>query len=124
MAAGGRGWTGSHAGIDTGGTVEVPRWQGVGGCCRLLGIMGMRLGMWLCGWRAGVSRVLAAGLFFGWIGSGCGGHAGQAQEPATAAPDAGATLAYIHKSWDELSRSMTDCHSLVDVKVTSNPVLY
>ena len=39
-------------------------------------------------------------------------------------PDAAATLAWIHKSWDVLSRSMTDCHSLVDVKVTTNPVLY
>jgi alpha,alpha-trehalase len=39
-------------------------------------------------------------------------------------PDPAATLAYIHKSWDQLSRSMTDCHSLVDVKVTSSPVLY
>jgi alpha,alpha-trehalase len=40
------------------------------------------------------------------------------------APDSTATTAYIHKAWDELSRSMTDCHSLVDVKVTTNPVLY
>jgi alpha,alpha-trehalase len=39
-------------------------------------------------------------------------------------PDPDATLAYIHQSWDQLSRSMTDCHSLVDIKVTSNPVLY
>ena len=39
-------------------------------------------------------------------------------------PDAAATVAYIHRSWDELSRSMNECHSLVDVKVTSNPVLY
>jgi alpha,alpha-trehalase len=35
-----------------------------------------------------------------------------------------ATLEYIHAGWDELSRSMTDCHSLVDVKVTTKPVLY
>jgi len=50
---------------------------------------------------------------------------GWAQDsPAAAAPDKQATLAYIHKSWDELSRSMTDCHSLTDIKVTSNPVLY
>ncbi len=41
-----------------------------------------------------------------------------------AQPDPAATLAWIHKSWDVLSRSMTECHSLVDVKVTSNPVLY
>ena len=27
-------------------------------------------------------------------------------------------------AWDTLTRSMTDCHSLVDIKVTANPVLY
>ncbi len=41
-----------------------------------------------------------------------------------AKPDEAATLQYIHQHWDELSRSMTDCHSLKDLKVTSNPVLY
>jgi alpha,alpha-trehalase len=35
-----------------------------------------------------------------------------------------ATLRYIHGAWDTLTRSMTDCHSLVDIKVTANPVLY
>jgi alpha,alpha-trehalase len=39
-------------------------------------------------------------------------------------PDPDATLAYIHSAWDTLTRSMTDCHSLVDIKVTANPVLY
>ena len=33
-------------------------------------------------------------------------------------------LAYIDKSWDELSRSMTDCKSLIDPKVTTPPILY
>ena len=33
-------------------------------------------------------------------------------------------LAYIDSSWDSLSRSMTDCKSLVDPKVTTTPVLY
>jgi alpha,alpha-trehalase len=33
-------------------------------------------------------------------------------------------LAYIDKSWNELSRSMTDCKSLVDPKVTTPPILY
>jgi alpha,alpha-trehalase len=33
-------------------------------------------------------------------------------------------LAYIDKSWEELSRSMTDCKSLVDPKVTTPPILY
>ena len=46
---------------------------------------------------------------------------------ATAAnktPDPAATLAYIHDAWTTLTRSMTDCHSLVDIKVTANPILY
>jgi len=38
--------------------------------------------------------------------------------------DPAATLRYIHGAWDTLTRSMTDCHSLVDIKVTANPVLY
>jgi alpha,alpha-trehalase len=33
-------------------------------------------------------------------------------------------LAYIESGWDSLSRSMTDCKSLVDPKVTTTPVLY
>lgn len=44
-------------------------------------------------------------------------------QPAPA-PDAAATLRYIHASWDNLTRSTTDCHSLVDPKVTTPPVLY
>ena len=44
--------------------------------------------------------------------------------PASTAPDPSATLAYIHGAWDTLTRSMTDCHSLVDIKITANPVLY
>ncbi len=32
--------------------------------------------------------------------------------------------AYIGESWDTLSRSMTDCKSVVDTKVTTVPVLY
>src|ERR1700744_4732899 len=31
---------------------------------------------------------------------------------------------YIHQAWDTLSRSMTDCHSLIDPKLTEAPVLY
>jgi alpha,alpha-trehalase len=31
---------------------------------------------------------------------------------------------YIHQSWDSLQRSMTDCNSLVDPKLTTAPVLY
>ena len=40
------------------------------------------------------------------------------------APNPQATLSYIHAAWDTLTRSMTDCHSLVDIKVTANPILY
>jgi alpha,alpha-trehalase len=51
----------------------------------------------------------------------------QAQEVnpgPTPGPNPEATLQYIHGAWDTLTRSMTDCHSLVDIKVTANPVLY
>jgi alpha,alpha-trehalase len=44
--------------------------------------------------------------------------------PDNKTPDAAATLAYIHDAWATLTRSMTDCHSLVDIKVTANPILY
>ena len=44
--------------------------------------------------------------------------------PTTRTPDPAATLAYIHDAWTTLTRSMTDCHSLVDIKVTANPILY
>jgi len=47
--------------------------------------------------------------------------------PASApnpAPDPAATLNYIHAAWGTLTRSMTDCHSLVDSKVTAQAVLY
>jgi len=40
------------------------------------------------------------------------------------APNPDATLAYIHSAWDTLTRSMTDCHSLGDSKITTTPVLY
>ncbi|MGC1423093.1 MAG: trehalase family glycosidase [Terracidiphilus sp.] len=40
------------------------------------------------------------------------------------APDPAATLAYIHDAWATLTRSMTECHSLVDIKVTAHPILY
>jgi alpha,alpha-trehalase len=51
----------------------------------------------------------------------------RAQEAGAAAspqPDPAATLRYIRSTWDTLTRSTTDCHSLVDIKVTTNPVLY
>jgi alpha,alpha-trehalase len=39
-------------------------------------------------------------------------------------PVATKILTYIDSGWDTLSRSMTDCKSLVDPKVTTAPVLY
>jgi alpha,alpha-trehalase len=50
-------------------------------------------------------------------------HISGAQETAQR-PNSEATLHYIHAAWDTLTRSMTDCHSLVDIKVTNNPILY
>ncbi len=48
-----------------------------------------------------------------------------AQEASSSAsPNPEATLSYIHAAWDTLTRSMTDCHSLVDTKVTTTPILY
>jgi alpha,alpha-trehalase len=49
-----------------------------------------------------------------------------AQQPSPPSkPQASSILEYIHKSWDTLSRSMTDCHSLVDPKLNGAPsVLY
>jgi alpha,alpha-trehalase len=44
--------------------------------------------------------------------------------PGAKPPNPEATLAYIHDAWGTLTRSMTDCHSLVDIKVTANPILY
>ncbi len=31
---------------------------------------------------------------------------------------------YIHESWDTLSRSMSECKSLIDPKVNTHPLLY
>ena len=67
-------------------------------------------------------------LAFAAIGSSCAGAQETPQPsdaaPSNKAPDPAATLAYIHDSWTTLTRSMTDCHSLVDIKVTANPILY
>jgi alpha,alpha-trehalase len=67
-------------------------------------------------------------LAFAAIGLSCAG-AQETPQPSGAAaanktPDPAATLAYIHDAWTTLTRSMTDCPSLVDIKVTANPILY
>jgi len=48
-------------------------------------------------------------------------NVGAAPNPA---PNPDATLSYIHSAWSTLTRSMTECHSLTDIKVSTNPVLY
>ncbi len=45
-------------------------------------------------------------------------------ESTAAAPNSVATLHYIHATWSKLTRSMNDCASLTDVKVSAQPVLY
>ena len=42
----------------------------------------------------------------------------------TTTPAAVPILEYMHQAWDTLSRSMVDCKSLRDVKVTTAPILY
>lgn len=51
---------------------------------------------------------------------------GRVRAQQGAAPDPEATLRYIHGAWDSLTRSVTDCASLADVKVEGggSPVLY
>jgi alpha,alpha-trehalase len=67
-----------------------------------------------------LSVIAAIGISNAW--------AQEAPQPAGAAsartPDPAATLAYIHDAWNTLTRSMTDCHTLVDIKVAANPILY
>jgi alpha,alpha-trehalase len=49
-------------------------------------------------------------------------------QQTSVAPNPDATLQYIHAAWDTLTRSVTDCNSIADIKVEStaaaNPVLY
>ena len=53
------------------------------------------------------------------------GVLGQDVSAPPSKPEASSILDYIHKSWDTLSRAMTDCHSVVDPKLNGAPsVLY
>ncbi|MGA9586324.1 MAG: trehalase family glycosidase [Terracidiphilus sp.] len=67
-------------------------------------------------------------LVFAAIGISCAGAQETPQPTGAAAttktPDPSATLAYIHDAWAMLTRSMTECHSLVDIKVMAHPILY
>lgn len=49
-----------------------------------------------------------------------------AAEPRTSAPEPGLApiLTYISSGWDTLTRSMTECHTVVDPKLTESSVLY
>jgi alpha,alpha-trehalase len=47
-----------------------------------------------------------------------------AQNPRARATDNAKVLTYIHGGWDTLSRSMSECKSVTDAKVTTTPILY
>jgi alpha,alpha-trehalase len=51
-------------------------------------------------------------------------HSASPQSPLADTASNAKILSYIHNGWDTLSRSMTDCKSLVDPKVTTAPILY
>src|SRR3984893_10480539 len=69
-------------------------------------------------------RFLSACFLFAACATACAQIA--ATSPIT--PPAPARLppidGYIHNAWDTLSRSMSECRSLVDPKVTTEPILY
>ena len=46
------------------------------------------------------------------------------QKPDVAGPGLQPILQYINNGWDTLTRSMTDCTSIVDPKIVATPVLY
>lgn len=52
----------------------------------------------------------------------CEGSSAFAQSRPVSDPQA--TLHYIHETWNSLIRSVTDCRSITDEKVTTVPVLY
>ncbi len=60
-------------------------------------------------------------LFFLWISADA-----SALAPATDpnGPGLKPILDYLSSAWDTLTRSMTDCQSIVDPKITESPVLY
>jgi alpha,alpha-trehalase len=65
--------------------------------------------------RAYAYLVIVALLFAG---------AAHSQSPRPDATENAKILAYIDSGWNDLSRSMTDCKSLIDPKVTTTPILY
>ncbi|MFZ0815475.1 MAG: trehalase, partial [Candidatus Sulfotelmatobacter sp.] len=54
----------------------------------------------------------------------CGAHAQTPVANQTAGPRLKPVLDYISSAWGTLTRSMTDCQSIVDPKIKEAPVLY
>ena len=50
--------------------------------------------------------------------------AAHSQSSRRDSPNSAKILEYIDTGWNSLSRSMTDCKSLIDPKVTTAPILY
>src|SRR5207245_97539 len=71
-------------------------------------------------WR---SLVLAAILCAPLVSSNTAVHAGQSAN-APKGQGLKPILGYISSAWDTLTRSMTDCQSVVDPKIKAVPVLY
>jgi alpha,alpha-trehalase len=79
---------------------------------------------------------LLGATLLGWmLGAACAPGRAQTAAPAAQAPSQQEGVPskpqgtvnidqYMHRAWDTLSRSMTDCHSLIDPKLTTRPVLY
>jgi alpha,alpha-trehalase len=67
-------------------------------------------------WMRQFRLLPAFALVAAWASSG-------AQAPVEHTPDPAETLRYIHAAWETLTRSATDCASLVDPKVNAAPVL-
>jgi alpha,alpha-trehalase len=67
----------------------------------------------------------AAAISFNLSAAVSAGLAQQASDAVSAPlPNPEATLAYIHGAWQTLTRSQTECKSLVDSKITTTPILY
>ncbi|HEY0759337.1 MAG TPA: trehalase family glycosidase [Acidisarcina sp.] len=73
--------------------------------------------------------LLRAGVLIGvaiiCLGPGTATACAQSTSPAAANPGTPLPiLQYIHQGWNSLTRSMADCKSVVDIKVTTPPLLY
>jgi alpha,alpha-trehalase len=75
-------------------------------------------------WVAAVLLAACAGQAL-WAQAVSSTQASSAQlTPPMGTPGSESLDRYIHQSWDSLSRSMAECKSLIDPKVTTPPVLY